>query len=433
MKVTFITNACAIYESNGYRLLSDPWLTDGAFEGSWYHYPPLQTSPQDLLDVNALYISHLHPDHYDPETLQHFRRDIPIVILDRAPNYLARMLRGLGFTNLTLVPPQTDATAGPFKIRLYAPFAKHPFDDADMGNAVDSAMLISDNLHSVLNANDNTLTLEWAQSFKDLDLVQLNYNPAGPYPACFEGYRPGAMKLIAQAIVRRSLEHLQKLLAVMRPRYFQPFAGAFCIAGKMYEKNIYAGVITAEEAADYVQSSLPDQLTAVLGEGDTIDLCDGQIAKSCTVRHQSILWAGTHKRHIRYPYEDDPTPSRTEILELLPVARENLWRKQEELGCFPNCWVYIDLGDRYFRMQMNTSTYAWVEASDDIVHAPELPMLMAVMDDRLLRRILTGESHWNNVEVGMHISFLRVPDVHQPDVHTLLSFFHVPREAAVTA
>jgi len=41
MNFTFIANACGVFTfSRGTRLLMDPWLDDGVFEGSWCHYPP---------------------------------------------------------------------------------------------------------------------------------------------------------------------------------------------------------------------------------------------------------------------------------------------------------------------------------------------------------------------------------------------------------
>ena len=47
------------------------------------------------------------------------------------------------------------------------------------------------------------------------------------------------------------------------------------------------------------------------------------------------------------------------------------------------------------------------------------------MDSRLLRRILDRKSHWNNAEIGAHIEFKRIPNKMEPDLHTVLSFFHL--------
>ena len=66
MKFEFIGNACGVFHgTEGSKILCDPWIVDGVFEGSWFHYPPLTTKIEDLQDVDAIYVSHIHPDHYD--------------------------------------------------------------------------------------------------------------------------------------------------------------------------------------------------------------------------------------------------------------------------------------------------------------------------------------------------------------------------------
>lgn len=30
------------YGSEGTKILCDPWIVTGVFEGSWFHYPPLK-------------------------------------------------------------------------------------------------------------------------------------------------------------------------------------------------------------------------------------------------------------------------------------------------------------------------------------------------------------------------------------------------------
>ena len=71
----FIGNACGIFTgSNGTTILCDPWLVDGVFEGSWHHFPKLKTTFDDVQNIDAIYISHLHPDHFDERHFE-FRKD----------------------------------------------------------------------------------------------------------------------------------------------------------------------------------------------------------------------------------------------------------------------------------------------------------------------------------------------------------------------
>ena len=45
----FIGNACGIFiGNNGTKIICDPWIVDGVFDGSWFHYPPLKTIFDDI-------------------------------------------------------------------------------------------------------------------------------------------------------------------------------------------------------------------------------------------------------------------------------------------------------------------------------------------------------------------------------------------------
>ena len=41
MKVKYIYSACLEIECGGFRILTDPWFTDGAYDGSWFQYPKI--------------------------------------------------------------------------------------------------------------------------------------------------------------------------------------------------------------------------------------------------------------------------------------------------------------------------------------------------------------------------------------------------------
>ena len=97
MKFKFIGNAAGIFEgSKGTKILCDPWIVDGVFDGSWYHYPPLETKISDIQNVDAIYVSHIHPDHYDPiflkKILKKYRKT-KIIIPNFERNYLYNRMK----------------------------------------------------------------------------------------------------------------------------------------------------------------------------------------------------------------------------------------------------------------------------------------------------------------------------------------------------
>src|SRR5206468_5563814 len=85
--IGFVANACVVIDVPPSRILCDPWLTDGAFDGSWFHFPPLRTTPADLQDITHIYLSHIHPDHFDPVTLRQLPK-VPVILCGSAQPWL---------------------------------------------------------------------------------------------------------------------------------------------------------------------------------------------------------------------------------------------------------------------------------------------------------------------------------------------------------
>lgn len=103
------------------------------------------------------------------------------------------------------------------------------------------------------------------------------------------------------------------------------------------------------------------------------------------------------------------------LLDDLQKARSNLWKAQERFDYFPD--LNVDVNG--FRFNMRDCDIWWRAP------LPE-PYLKCTMHPDHLRKLLDREMHWNNCEVACLIEFNRWPNNYLPDVHTLMSFFHLP-------
>ena len=54
------------------------------------------------------------------------------------------------------------------------------------------------------------------------------------------------------------------------------------------------------------------------------------------------------------------------------------------------------------------------------------PYLIINLNPNLLYNLLKGPkyAHWNNAEIGSHLSFDRHPNIYERGLHTSLSYFH---------
>jgi len=420
MKFEFIANACGIFTgSKGTRILCDPWIDDGVFDGSWFHYPPLRTKFKELKNIDGIYLSHIHPDQYD-ERFFKYNPNIPIILLDQEPNFLKKKLIQKGYKNLILIKDMKSLRFKEFKLTMYKAFSGHIYEENFIGNLIDSALVFESGEFRAINFNDNTPTLKFSKilkkKFSKIDLAMLNYNAAGPYPSCFDNLTIEQKKSKSKKILNRNFNHLVKIINILKPKTVLPFAGSYILGGKEGIKNSYLGTTTIEKCSDYLKNKYKDQLKIniiCLNENNSYDIKNRKILK------KYIPIDYLHKKKyenkilkIKYPYELDKQPNLINLKKDLLIASAMVKERVKRFNVDFKTNVYI---------QLNNSNKKFLV----IKGKKKNNILVCKMDNRLLRRILNKKSHWNNAEIGAHINFFRKPDKMEPDIHRALCFLHL--------
>ena len=416
MKFKFIGNAGGIFTgSNGTKILCDPWIIDGVFEDAWYHYPPLKTKLSDIQNIDAIYISHVHPDHYDDRYFD-FPKNIPLIILDEGPNFLKKNLINKGYNNFIEIRDNETLKFKEFNITLFKPFTKHIFEESLIGNLIDSALAIENNGVTAINFNDNqpdeNACTFLKKKFKKIDLAMLNYNAAGPYPSCFDNLTSEEKISENDRILKRNFDHLCNIIPILEPKSVLPFAGAYIIGGKNFYKNEYLGTATWDDCAEYLDNNLKfNSNVFCLREGQTYDIKNQkqlQKYEKLDVNHMRQYIQSLKNK--LYGYENDVMPDIIKLKNEINLASIK----------------FIERVTR-FNIQLNSNVYLKVENENiQIVKGNETNRnLYCYLDLRLLKRILHKKAHWNNAEIGTHINFKRIPNKMDPDIHTCMSFFHL--------
>ena len=81
MRIKLFRSATVGVYSGSKSILMDPWLEDGEYMGSWSHFPQynLDKSINEINSFDAIYISHIHPDHCSDATMKKISKTIPTV------------------------------------------------------------------------------------------------------------------------------------------------------------------------------------------------------------------------------------------------------------------------------------------------------------------------------------------------------------------
>jgi len=264
MKVTYIGHACMTMESGGTRILMDPWMTDPTYHNTWWHYPPLCTGPRDLPKIDYLYISHEHPDHFDPPTLRQLDKDVQVIIANYKRKRFRDRLTALGFRNITEINfgEEFRCNGSGLRLRLVAP--DRPWDD--------SAILVKDNRTTVLNVNDCHLdeaTLERLGREQQIDLAFLTFTGASQYPGCFEF--PLESKIQRWRESKQShVEEFVNWARLLRTKRAVPAAGNYALlAPDQLFMNTADYVNTPQDAVDLLRERAPQIEGLQMNPGDT--------------------------------------------------------------------------------------------------------------------------------------------------------------------
>ncbi len=144
-KVQFLSHASAIISTSKAKIIMDPWLIGSCYWRSWWNYPPVNRASLDNLNVDAIYITHVHWDHWHGPTLKKlFSKDTLILTHDEPNKRSLNDLKSLGFKNIqTLRHGETfaieDIKITPYQFGLFLN---------------DSALVVETSNLKLLNAND---------------------------------------------------------------------------------------------------------------------------------------------------------------------------------------------------------------------------------------------------------------------------------------
>ena len=81
MRLEWVNHASYIIQHEDFKLLVDPWIEGSAFNNGWDLISDTKQTCEELSNVNYIWISHEHPDHY--QTAFFLDKNVKKIIIDR--------------------------------------------------------------------------------------------------------------------------------------------------------------------------------------------------------------------------------------------------------------------------------------------------------------------------------------------------------------
>jgi UDP-MurNAc hydroxylase len=422
--VRYIYSACVVIKTPDQKILCDPWFTEGIYDGSWYHYPRVEDPLNLIGDIDSIYISHIHPDHYDPRfILSYFERygKKLVLIPDHAPNFLLKKM-ALDGISATVVEKNQKLRIGSTSIQIM------PAETGSISD-IDSALIVkfetAQKTHCVVNANDIIFNDELIENLKRIagktDILLCGYTGAGPYPQTYFELNDPILFAEAQKKKESFFKRYRKLTRSINATVNIPFAGKYLLGGKLAILNSVRGVADPVEVLDFDESAV-----VLADQGGSIETCSfvpNGIRTSC-YDESDIDRRVKEISRVKMKYEQlipENEISQLPIKRLVFTAYINALKKSEvETDYF----FVLSLGQQRIVINANKNAQPKVDVISDNDTLP-LPRSEITIDPRYLFGLLTGVYHWNNAEVGSQFSVRRTPNVFNRSAQGFLNFLSI--------
>lgn len=320
MQIRFISQASIFIKTSDTTILTDPWYLGTAFNDAWKLFPASAWDNSMLDEVEHLWISHEHPDHFHIATLksfpQSFKDRVTLLFQKNNSDKMPNAFKALGFKNIQLLNNR----------KVYDLTAKTKICVTQIGQ-MDSSLAIINEGTTVLNLNDCEANANDCRNFlTDLgkvDIVLNQFSMAG-YNGHYdyENHLPQT----AVGILKNMVDNHRDLNA----KFSIPFASNlyFCQADNKY-MNDYGN--TPNKAWDYFKKEGLGMI--VLYAGDTLDTdkADKYDSSEALAKYDRLYTSG--EKIIDTP----PIISLPQIADAVKKRHEQMSAK------FPT-WLYKKLG-----------------------------------------------------------------------------------------
>lgn len=438
-RVEYKYSACIKICTDDLTVLCDPWFSEKTYHGAWCQYPRKIDWEESIGDFDAIYVSHIHPDHYCPWTIRRLfsiygEKDILIADWGNQVNYLARKLASDGLGHMTVTAKKR--TVGDTSLYI-VPRRTGSLSD------IDSSLIVytERSRNAILNINDCTYSKAYCTELNDviskegldIRLFCLGYTGAGPYPQTYYSPLVEEEKLLELARKKKEdfFKRYLKFTDEIASSHRLPFAGKYALAGRLSILNKYRGVADAVEVREFDDHSI-----ILDDDGASFFDVETMIASSeRAVKYKDFYEDEAQSVQFEWDKWLSFSPSNGILIRLL---RNSVLRAHKKSECIINgiySFYVIDSEDELMDFWKKKEPWLFYDqlitfncnAACNPFDIPEDIDIHAhvFISRRALFAVLTGLAHWNNYEVGSIFQVRRKPDLFNQSMHDYLHFCSV--------
>ena len=386
----------------GTRVVFDPWLNGPAYYGSWHLHPKPLTSAQNLC-VDAIVITHPHPDHFHIATLDKMDKSTPIYFPQFPSQIIEDGLNELGFSNQNAIFwGETFTIGNHFKSKFLRP--RSMWEDSATLTSVDDNGVIFNWLNLV---DAGSVIDEFA--LPDLDLLTSAFDQgASGYPLTWSHLSEQRKIKILEAQKKSTLELIPTRAKKLNSNYFMPFAGDWRL--ELEEHRSFADSIphtTFQELSSQFDRIAPQTKFLGLYPGDSFEFLSG----ATELQSSQGLDRGESTSSIVFGIENNEEKLTPNVINEFQIQMSNLMQLGESFGC----------ENIEFKVSVEQNLYSEVFKFNSSRTLNDKKIEISVkIPTHILVLLSAKKANWDHVAIGYWGVWSRNPDVYPANFMRLL-------------
>ena len=437
MRLRSLNNATVLIKSKDSNLLIDPWIVGKIYKGAWS--PIVKMKNLNFLNkVTDIFISHIHQDHWDEETLKLLNRDVKIFIPNMiVNNVIKKNLINLGFKNIEFKNFDEIWNVGQnLELKIIPPMNTfgQRFEDYIEGyessyDAIDTSLFVKDKLtntaHLFLCDNtpyDQNILSKHVQ--KNLTSLWYPFNSyAQDYPICYELSSEEKITILDEMHNKRK-ETIKSALRLLKPKYYFPHSADFILNGPNrfeFEKYVKKEFMQRELVAkNYNFKEIQDLncISSYLNISDELEF----------LNEDKIFIT-------RKKWDVEPIMSINQLEEFQSDIFEDLpkvVKKSFSLMIERTNKYKIDMTDAknwVLSLKVNQNSYNFSFSLNELIDTKDIKntnkIIIIKLTEKQLSALLNREFHWNNAMGGFYLNTKRVPDEYCGCLYRAINYLHL--------
>ena len=442
MKIQSLNNATTFIQSKKDKIVLDPWVIGSLYQNSWSAFPYFENCKEYFKNITHIIITHLHSDHFDPETLKLINKNAKILIPDLKFNsFMLKILRDLNFNDINflklsswhkisenfsiyIIPPLNEMAQ---EMKLYEKFNDNNNIAIDTGIIINEK--ISETSHIFLADNSPYDLDAFKKNVGDLKYSSFwfPYNGfAGDYPLCYDNLSFNEKKKISlEMSIRREKCNLEAI-SFCKPKLLFPYSSDFTLHGpyendffKVHDDNFYYKYKYAKR----IENLTKIKALALYGPDNVIFEKNGKIKINLLSNDKQKKLQIKTKKELNFPDVNIKTPIIDEIRLSLKAMFGRIKKYNLTTDGIEDWFLNIKTEKNLFIIDLEKQTVSLFEKTNFKTSTKNI--LLMKSSEKILRGLMQRKIHFDNAQIGCYLSWERKPNKYNKGLYDALCFFHL--------